>query len=324
MNKDKTVPFTLEEEKKLAKTRLIFKFSVLFLMFGFFGGFAGFVLSLIGLIKIDEIPVLLYIGAPLFVVGIILFIIAFKGRYLNKKIYEKMLYRLLADNFGENKYEKLTHDKIMKNFLTENEVINVSVEIVRPDNYRYRLGNSDIKLINVQRGASLETNKAFINEMFTVSNQAVLGEKKLDLDLDFKGLAVVIENTNINLFNPIDIRDKSSDVSHSMIYSKENIVDKKDDFTSKFDVYLKNERFYELISDNLKRDLLKLKEKNLKIVLLIKESKAFLLVKDVYVAPSDLLKRDDEKIYEKFSKYSDIYFAINKVIDDLIKKYEEE
>ena len=324
MNKDKTVPFTLEEEKKLAKTRLIFKFSVLFLMFGFFGGFAGFVLSLIGLIKIDEIPVLLYIGAPLFVVGIILCIIAFKGRYLNKKIYEKMLYRLLADNFGENKYEKLTHDKIMKNFLTENEVINVSVEIVRPDNYRYRLGNSDIKLINVQRGASLETNKAFINEMFTVSNQAVLGEKKLDLDLDFKGLAVVIENTNINLFNPIDIRDKSSDVSHSMIYLKENIVDKKDDFTSKFDVYLKNERFYELISDNLKRDLLKLKEKNLKIVLLIKESKAFLLVKDVYVAPIDLLKRDDEKIYEKFSKYSAIYFAINKVIDDLIKKYEEE
>lgn len=324
MNKDKTVPFTLEEEKKLAKTRLIFKFSVLFLMLGFFGGFAGFVLSLIGLIKIDEIPVLLYIGAPLFVVGIILFIIAFKGRYLNKKVYEKMLYRLLADNFGENKYEKLTHDKIMKNFLTENGVINVSVETVRPDNYRYRLGNSDIKLINVQRGASLETNKAFINEMFTVSNQAVLGEKKLDLDLDFKGLAVVIENTNINLFNPIDIRDKSSDVSHSMIYLKENIVDKKDDFTSKFDVYLKNERFYELISDNLKRDLLKLNEKNLKIVLLIKESKAFLLVKDVYVAPSDLLKRDDEKIYEKFSKYSDIYFAINKVINDLIKKYEEE
>ena len=122
--------------------------------------------------------------------------------------------------------------------------------------------------------------------MFTVSNQAVLGEKKLDLDLDFKGLAVVIENTNINLSNPIDIRDKSSDVSHSMIYLKENIVDKKDDFTSKFDVYLRNERFYELISDSLKRDLLKLKEKNLKIVLLIKESKAFLLVKDVYVAPS--------------------------------------
>ena len=47
-------------------------------------------------------------------------------------------------------------------------------------------------------------------------------------------------------------------------------------------------------------------------------------VKDVYVAPSDLLKRDDEKIYEKFSKYSDMYFAINKVINDLIKKYEEE
>ena len=40
MNKDKKAPFTLEEEKKLAKTRLIFKFSVLFLMFGFFGGFA--------------------------------------------------------------------------------------------------------------------------------------------------------------------------------------------------------------------------------------------------------------------------------------------
>ena len=87
MNKDKTVPFTLEEEKKLAKTRLIFKFSVLFLMFGFFGGFAGFVLSLIGLIKIDEIPVLLYIGAPLFLVGIILCIIAFKGRSRNHTLH---------------------------------------------------------------------------------------------------------------------------------------------------------------------------------------------------------------------------------------------
>ena len=50
----------------------------------------------------------------------------------------------------------------------------------------------------------------------------------------------------------------------------------------------------------------------------IKENSAYLLVKDVFVDPKDLLRRDDEKIYEKFSKYSSIYFAINKVIDDLI------
>ena len=77
MNKDKNVPFTIEEEKKLAKPRLFFKFSPFCLILGFMMGFAGFVLALIGLVKLDEIPVLLYVGAPLLVVGVALFIISF-------------------------------------------------------------------------------------------------------------------------------------------------------------------------------------------------------------------------------------------------------
>ena len=52
MNKDKNVPFTIEEEKKLAKPRLFFKFSPFCLILGFMMGFAGFVLALIGLVKV--------------------------------------------------------------------------------------------------------------------------------------------------------------------------------------------------------------------------------------------------------------------------------
>ena len=318
MNKDKNVPFTIEEEKKLAKPRLFFKFSPFCLMLGFMMGFAGFVLALIGLVKLDEIPVLLYVGAPLLVVGVALCIISFKGRYLNKKIYEKMLYRLMVDNFGENTYKALKHNNIMKNFLQESEAMNVSVETVRLTNFEYKYGNSDIKIINVLKGVSLETNKSFINDMFTVSNKAILGDKKLELDLDFKGVVFEIKNISLNLSYPIDIRDKASDVSHSMFYTKDNIVNKEDEFCKNFDVYLKNERFYELIKDQIKKDLLNLKNKELKAVLFIKENSAYLLVKDIFVDPNDLLRRDDENIYEKFSKYSSIYFAINKVIDDLI------
>ena len=319
MNKDKNVPFTLEEEKKLAKSRLIFKLSIPFIIFGFFGGFGGFVVALIGLIQFDETPVLVYIGAPLFVVGIILFIAGFKGRNLNKKLYEKYLYRLIADNFGENQYKSLSHNDIMRNFLMSEEVMNVSVDTVRPENFIYKYGNSEIKIINIQKGTSLETNKAFINEMFSVSNNAVLGEKKVEIDLHFRGVAIVIKDINLNLSNPIDIRDKSADVSHSMFYEKENLVSGNDEFLENFDVYLKNERFYQLINENIKKDLLNLKNKNLKVILFIKDNTAYLLVKDVFVAPKDILKRDDEKIYENFSKFSEIYFAMNKVIDDLVK-----
>ena len=320
MNKDKNIPFTLEEEKKLAKPRLILKFSPFLVMFGFFGGFAGLVLTIIGFADFEEDALLGYIGLPLLILGTILIIYGMCGRNINKKVYEKILYRLLHDNFGENKYEKLDLSSFKKTYLKDENLLNITIDNVLNENYEYKSGTSDIKVLNILRSHSTDTNKEFINKMFNVSNSASVGGNKLNLTLSFVGALFIIDNINLKLSFPLEIRNKDNLLPKSMLYEIDASIKIDDNFNKEYEFFAKNERFYSLLSDELKNDLLNLKSKEISVLLILKENKAYLFVKDLFVAPSYLIKRFDENIYQKYSHLSEIYFAINKIVNDLIRK----
>lgn len=318
MNKDKNVPFTIEEEKKLAKPRYLANFFPLFLILGFFMGFGGFVVLLIGLVQIEENLILVYVGSPLFVVGVFLFVLAFLTQSINKKVYEKMCYRLLKDNFKNCDITPLDFSKKKNTFLKEANIINVKVDSLNKENFLLKKVNTEIEVYNVEKSTAQETSQSFLNDLFTVSSNAVVGEKKLDLSLSFKGVVLKVCKTKFNLSNPIEIRTHSANFGASMNFDESNLLELKDNFGKLFDVYVARDRFYELLTEELKEALIKFSNTKLSLLLIIKNSEAYILIKDLRVAPHTLLRRDDKKIYEAFSKYSHIYFLIDQIIDSLI------
>ena len=199
MNKDKSVPFTLEEEKKLAKPRYFLKLSPLFIILGFFLTFAGFVLCLIGGLEIEENIILLYVGAPLLVSGIIFFLIFALTRKLNKKVYEKMIYRSIVDNFVVDNFKNVELRKIKNTILQDEEIMNVLIDSVLDESYEFKKGNNEIQLINILKSTPLNSQNRLISEMFKVDGKAYVGNNNIDFATDFKGLLTIISTLQLTL-----------------------------------------------------------------------------------------------------------------------------
>lgn len=320
MNKDKNVPFTLQEEKKLAKPRVLIKLSIPAIILGFFTWFAGLVLTIIGFATLDESIILVCVGLPLFCLGLIFFVCGFYWQKLNNKIYKKLVYRSLVDSFGENKYEYIDLNSVKQGFLKDRNIMNLLVDSANPESYIFKKGSSVIEFINITKSTSLVANRTIINDLFSVSNQAMQGEDNVNFTLEFKGVFIGITNTNLNLSYPIDIRNKAFSTSPSMIYSQDNILKTDDELTKNYNVYLKNPKFIELVNEKVKNDLNMLASLNLNVILMLDKNQAYILIKDFYIAPKSTLRRDDEKIYEEFAKINSIYFKINKLIDSIIEK----
>ena len=262
MNKDKSVPFTLEEEKKLAKPRYFLKLSPLFIILGFFLTFAGFVLSLIGGLEIEENIILLYIGIPLLVSGVIFFLTFALTRNLNKKVYEKMIYRLIVDNF-------VIIRKIKNTILQDEEIMNVLIENALEESYEFRKGQSEIQIINILKSTPLNSQNCLISEMFKVDEKAFVGNESVNFSTDFKGLLVIIKNTNLNLSYPIEIRSSSPLSGNSLIFTNENMLKNTDFFTKTYRIYAKSSTFYTLIGEKLKKDLVFLKNSGKNVILVL-------------------------------------------------------
>lgn len=320
MNKDKSVPFTLEEEKKLAKPRYFLKLSPLFIILGFFLTFAGFVLSLIGGLEIEENIMLLYIGIPLLVSGVIFFLTFALTRNLNKKIYEKMIYRLIIDNFVIDSFKNVEIRKIKNTILQDEEIMNVLIENALEESYEFRKGQSEIQIINILKSTPLNSQNCLVSEMFKVDDKAFVGNESVNFSTDFKGLLIIIKNTNLNLSYPIEIRSSSPLSGNSLIFTNENMLKNTDFFTKTYRIYAKSSTFYTLIGEKLKKDLVFLENSGKNVILVLKNNIGFLLIRDTFVSPKKDLIRDAENIYQVYSKNAATYFAINKVIEDLMKE----
>lgn len=320
MNKDKSVPFTLEEEKKLAKTRYFLKLSPLFIILGFFLTFAGFVLCLIGGLEIEENIILLYVGAPLLISGIIFFLIFALTRKLNKKVYEKMIYRSIVDNFVVDNFKNVELRKIKNTILQDEEIMNVLIDSVLDESYEFKKGNSEIQLINILKSTPLNSQNRLISEMFKVDGKAYVGNNNIGFATDFKGLLVIIKNINLNLSYPIEIRSNSPLSGNSLYFSDENLIKNQDFFAKTYRIYAKSTSFYILIGEKLKKDLVFLKNAEKNIILILKNNVAYFLIRDTFVTPKKDLVRDAENIYQVYSKNASMYFLINRVIEDLVKE----
>ena len=154
--------------------------------------------------------------------------------------------------------------------------------------------------------------------MFSVSKDAIAGKNKIAASLSVKGVLIEITNLVSKFDSVIDIRSLGSDIPSSMLFNSENRIE-KDDFSNKFEVYMSSSNSYDQINDNLKSALLKLEEKGFKFILLIKSGTAFIFIKDHFIFPYTIIRRDNEVILENYKMCEDFYLLINNLIDSLSK-----
>ena len=317
MKVDKYVPLTKKERKIIANHKRFVKLTPLFIIVGFFTAFAGLTLCIIGGADFEENKILLYIGLPLLLFGALCFF-NLKFRYLNLSLYNKLIYRLLIESFNITDYSFDDKPTWPKNYLISNEIANVEILNISNESFSFNKNNSKVTTINITRSISKDSNKDFINEMFSVSKDAIAGKNKIAASLSVKGVLIEITNL-INKFDSvIDIRSLGSDIPSSMLFNSENRIE-KDDFSNKFEVYMSSLNSYDQINDNLKSALLKLEEKGFKFILLIKSGTAFIFIKDHFIYPYTIIRRDNEVILENYKKCEDFYLLINNLIDSLSK-----
>ena len=294
------------------------------IILGFFIAFAGLTLCIIGGADFEENKILLYIGLPLLLFGALCFF-TLKFRYLNLSLYNKLIYRLLTESFNITDYSFNITDYSFddkptwpKNYLISNEIANVEILNISNESYSFNKNNSKVTTINITRSISKDSNKDFINEMFSVSKDAIAGKNKIAASLSVKGVLIEITNLINKFDNIVDVRSLGSDIPSSMLFHSENRIE-KDDFSNKFEVYMSSSNSYDQINDNLKSALLKLEEKGFKFVLLIKSGTAFIFIKDHFIYPYTIIRRDNEVILENYKMCEDFYLLINNLIDSLSK-----
>lgn len=317
MKVDKYVPLTKKERKIIANHKRFVKITPLLIIVGFFTAFAGLTLCIIGGADFEEKKILLYIGLPLLLFGV-LCLFTLKFRYLNLSLYNKLIYRLLSESFNITDYSFDDQPTWPKNYLISNEIANVEILNISNESYSFNKNNSKVTTINITRSISKDSNKDFINEMFSVSKDAIAGKNKIAASLSVKGVLIEITNLINKFDNVIDVRSLGSDIPSSMLFNSENRIE-IDDFSNKFEVYMSSSNSYDQINDNLKSALLKLEEKGFKFILLIKSGTAFIFIKDHFIYPYTIIRRDNEVILENYKKCEDFYLLINNLIDSLSK-----